>query len=54
MYIRPILEYAAVVWEPHTRCDIERLEAVERRAVRFVMSDYNYIYYSSVTATLQA
>ena len=51
MYVRPILEYAAVVWAPHTGCDIERLEAVQRRAARFVMSDYNRT--SSVTVMLQ-
>ena len=47
MYVRPILKYAAVVWAPHTRCDIERLEAVQRQAAIFVMSDYNCT--SSVT-----
>ena len=52
VYVRPILEYAAVVWAPHTRCDIERLEAVQRwAAARFVMSDYNHT--SSVTVMLQ-
>ena len=35
----------------HTRCDIERLEAVQRWAARFVMSDYNCT--SSVTVMLQ-
>ena len=44
IYVRPILEYAAVVWAPHTRCDIERLEAVQRRAARFVMSGYPHAY----------
>ena len=33
-YVRPILEYAAVVWAPHTKCDIDRLEAVQRRAIQ--------------------
>ena len=50
LYVRPILEYAAAVWAPHTRCDIERLEAVQRRAARFVMSNYNRT--SSVTKML--
>ena len=50
MYVRPILEYAAVVWVPHTKCDINRLEAVQRRAARFVTSDYNRT--SSVTVML--
>ena len=49
MYVRPILEYAAVVWAPHTRCDIERLEVVLRWAARFVMSDYYHT--SSVTVS---
>ena len=31
MYVTPILEYAAVVWAPLTRCDIERQEAVQRQ-----------------------
>ena len=39
MFVRPILEYAAVVWAPHTKCDIVRLEAVQWRAARFVTSD---------------
>ena len=50
MYVRPILQYAAVVWAPHTKCDIDRLEAVQRRAARFVTSDYNRT--SSVTVML--
>ena len=33
------------------KCDIERLEAVQRRAARFVMFDYNRT--SSVTVMLQ-
>ena len=45
------MEYVAVVWAPHTRCDVERLEAEQRRAVRFVMSDYNHT--SSITVMLQ-
>ena len=50
MYVRPILEYAVVVWAPYTKCDIDRLEAVQRRAARFVTSDYNRT--SSVTVML--
>ena len=51
MYVRLILEYAVVIWAPHTGCDIERLEAVRGRVARFVMSDYNLT--SSVTVMLQ-
>ena len=50
LYVKPILEYAAVVWASHTRCNIDKLEIVQRRAARFVMSDYNRT--SSVTAML--
>ena len=30
-----------MVWAPHTKCDIDKLEAVQQRAARFVTSDYN-------------
>ena len=32
-----------VVGAPYTKSDIERLEAVQRWAARFVMSDYNQV-----------
>ena len=47
MYVRPILEYAACSWAPHTKCNINKLESVQRRAARFVNGDYRYT--SSVT-----
>ena len=50
LYVRPILEYAAVVWAPNTKCDTERLEVVQRHAIRFVMSNYNCT--TSITAML--
>ena len=37
---RPLLEYAAAVWDPYTVKDIHRLEGVQRHAARFVMNDY--------------
>ena len=48
-YVKPVLEYAAEVWaqSPHTRCSINRLESIQRRAARFVMNDY--LQTSSVT-----
>ena len=36
--IRPKLEYAASVWDPHTQADIKTLEKVQRRAARWVTS----------------
>ena len=38
--VRPILEYACVVWDPHTSSDIQRVEMVRRRAARFVSNNY--------------
>ncbi len=49
--VRPLLEYCAPVWDPHTSDLIHQLEAVQRRAARFVKKDYNRE--SSVTAMLQ-
>ncbi len=36
--IRPTLEYAAVVWNPHLKKHIEKLEKVQRAATRWVPS----------------
>jgi len=41
IYVRPILEYAVCSWAPHTKCSIDKLESVQRRAARFVMKDYH-------------
>lgn len=38
--IRPKLEYAAIVWDPHTAKDIKEIEKVQRRAVRFIYNKY--------------
>ncbi|KAK7095475.1 hypothetical protein V1264_006874 [Littorina saxatilis] len=38
--VRSTLEYAAVVWDPHLKQDIERLERVQHRAARFITKDY--------------
>lgn len=39
-FVRPILEYACSVWDPHTEQEIDKLEAVQRRAARFVLRRY--------------
>ena len=46
-FVRPILEYACTVWDPHTQDNINKLEAVQRRAARFVVNRYHNT--SSVT-----
>ena len=38
--VRPILEYASTVWDPHTKELTTQLEMVQRRAARFVTADY--------------
>ncbi len=37
-FIRPTLEYAAVVWNPHMKKHVEKLEKVQRAATRWVPS----------------
>ena len=49
--VRPRLEYALAVWDPHTDGLIPSLEVVQRRAPRFVKS--NYSQNSSVTAMME-
>ena len=50
--VRPILEYASPVWDPHTQSNINQLERVQRRAARFVHS--NFYRTSSVSSMLQS
>ena len=38
--VRAGLDYASVIWDPHTEKEIKQLETVQRRAARFVCSDY--------------
>ena len=50
MLVRPILEYASVVWDPCTHTHKHRLEMVQRRAARFCSDDFKK--YSSVREML--
>ena len=38
--VRPHLEYCSSVWDPHTQTDVNRIEAVQRRAARFCFRRY--------------
>ena len=49
-YLRPVLEYASVVWSPHYQLDIDKLEMVQRRSARFVLNKKDR--YDSVTEML--
>ena len=48
--VRPQLEYASDVWDPHLVGDIMELEKVQWRAARWVLNDYGR--FSSVTLTV--
>lgn len=50
--IRPKLEYACVVWDPFTKTNINHLENVQRKAVRFIYSKFSP--YDSPTELMQA
>ena len=40
-YVRPILEYSSPVWDTNNQKVIKTIESVQRKAVRFIMNDYN-------------
>ena len=48
--VRPILEYASGVWDPHTTKLIRKLEMIQRRAARFCLNRHHNT--SSVDAML--
>ena len=47
-YVRPVVEYASVVWSPHVQAHKNLLEMVQRKAARFVFN--SFARNSSVTA----
>ena len=49
--VRPILEYASIIWDPQTATNIHKLEMVQRRSARHIM--HNYTRHASVTTMLQ-
>ena len=38
--VRSLLEYSAVVWDPYQKSDIDKIERVQRKAIRFIKRDY--------------
>ena len=50
--VHPQLEYCSTVWCPFTDSNISKLEAVQRRAARWVKHDYGQT--SSVTKMMQS
>ncbi|XP_056006769.1 uncharacterized protein LOC130050570 [Ostrea edulis] len=49
--VRPLLEYASVIWDPHTTENINKIDMVQRRAARMVMNDFRTT--SSVSSMIQ-
>ena len=49
--VRPVLEYASIVWDPHQANHIKKIKAIQRRAARFVKRDYDQ--HSSVSDMLK-
>ena len=47
----PSYSYTSTVWSPHTVIDIQKVEAVQRRAAKWVCKDYSHT--SSVPAMLE-
>ena len=39
-FIRPSVEFASSVWDPHTKRNIQKVEKVQRGAARFVAGDF--------------
>ena len=37
--VRPLVEYASTVWNPYTKTEINKIEAVQRRAARYVVNN---------------
>ena len=35
-YVRPVVEYNTVIWSPFNKCDIERVEKVQRRFTKWL------------------
>ena len=35
-FVRPLLEYSWETWKPHTKRNIDKLEAVQRKATRWI------------------
>lgn len=50
-FVRPMVEYAATAWDPHTQRNVKKIEQTQRSAARFVTGNYKRT--SSVTDMVQ-
>ena len=46
-FVYPIVDYCSTVWSLYTLCNINRIEAIQKHATRFVFNVFSY--YFSVT-----
>ena len=51
-FIRPVLEYASIVWSPHQKVSSTKIERIQKLAVRFICGKYRRTH--SVTALLKS
>ena len=51
-FVHPQLEHAASAWDPYSKKNIAKTEAVQRRAARFILNKYRNT--SSVNSMLEA
>ena len=49
--VRPHLEYASPVWNPHTQKDIKMLESVEKFAIKMSTKNWNIGYHDLLSLT---
>ena len=49
-YIRPVLEYGNIIWEPQYILDQEQIEKIQRRATKLVQGLQNCTYNDRLTA----
>ena len=38
--VRSVMEYGATIWNPNLKGDIDKLEKMQNRAIRFIKRDY--------------
>ena len=38
--VRSLLEYGAIIWDPHVQKEVDQLERIQRQAARFITRDY--------------
>ena len=43
VFIHPLLEYAASVWDPYSQKNIAKIEAVQRRVARFILNRFRCV-----------